>query len=184
MPGKVQGSRACWNGRTQSCVVSPVGYFGGLGFPGRSTSSSEKGPFRVPAAGSAATYLLEKTGIDEMKKPPRDPRSVVLGAVRRRRRLAVKEVAALSGVSEGTLSVYENGDDCPPSLRRLREINQAIGFDVEATNFLVIAVEVADGEVLAAKDPLDATAEEAQQVRRESLRHAVGDFFFTQGRLT
>lgn len=118
-----------------------------------------------------------------MTKPPRDPRSVVLGAVRRRRRLTVKEVADLSGVSEGTLSVYENGDDCPPSLKRLREINRSIGLDAEATSFLVIAVEVADGEVPSQKDPLDADPEEARRVRRESFRHAVGDFFFTQGRL-
>jgi transcriptional regulator with XRE-family HTH domain len=108
---------------------------------------------------------------------------VVLGAARRRRRLTVKEVEERSGVSEGTLSVYENGGDCPPSLKRLREINESFGFDAEATDFLLVAVEVADGEIPPPKDPLDATPEQAKRVRRDALRHAVGDYFLTEGRL-
>ena len=96
--------------------------------------------------------------------PP--PLGLVLATLRKRRGWTGRELAAASGVSARSVSLYEVGER-RLTRERLEALVVAMGFGVEEIDVLLLGLgPAAEAPEAAPASPVDPTAEEARQVRQ------------------
>ena len=100
------------------------------------------------------------------RSAPPPPLGLVLATLRKRRGWTGRELAAASGVSPRSVSLYEVGER-RLTRERLDALVAAMGFGVEEIDVLLLGLgPAAEAPDAAPASPVDPTAEEARQVRQ------------------
>ena len=100
------------------------------------------------------------------RSAPPPPLGLVLATLRKRRGWTGRDLAAASGVSARSVSLYEVGER-RLTRERLEALVAAMGFGAEEIDVLLLGLgPAAEGPEAAPASPVDPTAEEARQVRQ------------------
>jgi transcriptional regulator with XRE-family HTH domain/predicted negative regulator of RcsB-dependent stress response len=103
-----------------------------------------------------------------MPRRPPALASVTLTALRHARGWTGQELAQATGLSAQMISLYEN--ERAPSRRKLESFAAAMGYGVEAVDFLLFGLAQATARAAPPSSPDDPTAEEARRIQRAAVR--------------
>jgi transcriptional regulator with XRE-family HTH domain len=102
------------------------------------------------------------------KKPP-PPESLVLSTLRKARGWTGEDLANASGTSAQMISLYESGRR-PPPRERLEALAAAMGYGLEAIDFVLLALKGAAGGPEGPRSPVDPTPGESREIRKTTAR--------------